>query len=121
MTYNVLFLCTGNSARSIFAEAILSKIAADRFRAFSAGSHPRGQVSPYALEVLQRLGHDTSNSRSKSWGEFASPNAPSLDFVITLCDSLANEDCPAWPGQPLTAIWAIADPAATAGTSEDIA
>jgi arsenate reductase (thioredoxin) len=126
MTYNVLFLCTGNSARSIIAEAILNKVGAGRFRAFSAGSHPRGEVNPQALDMLKRLGFDTSQFRSKTWDEFAAPplgdqGAPPLDFVITVCDSAAGEVCPIWPGQPMTAHWGMPDPAAVEGTPADIA
>ena len=115
MTYNVLFLCTGNSARSIIAEAILNKVGAGRFRAFSAGSHPRGEVNPHALDMLKRLGFDVTQFRSKPWDEFAAPGAPPLDFVITVCDSAAGEVCPIWPGQPMTAHWGVPDPAAVQG------
>jgi arsenate reductase len=120
MTYNVLFLCTGNSARSIIAEAILNKTAPGRFQAYSAGSHPKGIVNPHALDMLQRLGHDTNQFRSKAWDEFAAPGAPPLDFVITVCDSAAGEVCPIWPGQPMTAHWGIPDPAAVKGTPSEI-
>src|SRR5690242_6590179 len=119
--YNVLFLCTANSARSIIAEAILSKIGAGKFRAFSAGSHPRGQINPHALQLLQSLGYDISNFRSKSWSEFADPGAPLLDFVFTVCDTAAGETCPLWPGQPMTAHWGVPDPAAAKGSSAEIA
>jgi protein-tyrosine-phosphatase len=119
--YNVLFLCTGNSARSIIAEAILNKTAPGRFNAYSAGSHPKGQVNPHALDMLGRLGYDTSAFRSKAWDEFAAPGAPPLDFVITVCDSAAGEVCPIWPGQPMTAHWGMPDPAAVEGTPSDIA
>lgn len=118
--YNVLFLCTGNSARSIFGEAILNKIGAGKFIAYSAGSHPRGEINPYALNLLQRLGFPMSGLRSKSWDEFAQPGAPTMDFVLTVCDDAANEVCPAWPGQPITAHWGIPDPAAIEGSEAEI-
>jgi protein-tyrosine-phosphatase len=110
--YNVLFLCTGNSARSILAEAILNQLAMGRFHAFSAGNHPKGQVHPAAIALLTDLDQDTEGFRSKSWNEFAKPGAPELDFVFTVCDNAAGEVCPAWPGQPMTAHWGIEDPAA---------
>jgi arsenate reductase len=114
--YNVLFLCTGNSARSILAESILRKDGRTHFRAFSAGSQPKGAVNPYAIKVLQRLDFPTDNLRSKSWEEFARPGAPAMDFVFTVCDNAAGESCPVWPGQPMTAHWGIEDPAEVGGT-----
>ena len=119
--YNVLFLCTGNSARSIMAEAILNKLGAGKFRAFSAGSHPKGWVHPETLRLLQGLGYDTSRFRSKSWSEFVDPGAPLLDFVFTVCDNAAGETCPVWPGQPMTAHWGVPDPAEANGTPAEIA
>jgi arsenate reductase len=117
--YNVLFLCTGNSARSILAEAILNRIGAGKFKAFSAGSHPAGKVNPEALALLARARFATEGYRSKSWDEFA--NGPKLDFVFTVCDNAANEVCPVWPGQPMTAHWGVPDPAAASGTPDEIA
>jgi protein-tyrosine-phosphatase len=119
--FNVLFLCTGNSARSIMAEAILSRVGAGKFRAFSAGSQPKGQVHRATLQLLQSLDFDTSGFRSKSWSEFARPDAPPLDFVFTVCDSAAGETCPVWPGQPMTAHWGVPDPAAAEGAPAEIA
>jgi arsenate reductase len=120
-SYNVLILCTGNSARSVLAEAILNKIGAGKFSAYSAGSQPKGQVNPNTVQLLQKLGYDTAGFRSKSWSEFARPGAPALDFVFTVCDDAAGETCPVWPGQPMTAHWGIPDPAAATGTDAEIA
>ncbi len=119
--FNVLFLCTGNSARSIMAEAILNKLGAGKFHAFSAGSHPKGWVHPETLRLLRDHSFDTSGFRSKSWSEFADPGAPLLDFVFTVCDNAAGETCPIWPGQPMTAHWGVPDPAEANGTPAEIA
>jgi arsenate reductase len=118
--YNVLFLCTGNSARSIMAEAILNHKGREHFTAYSAGSHATGRIRPEAIKLLQEAHLHTENLRSKNWDEFAKPGAPRLDFVFTVCDSAAKEVCPIWPGQPMTAHWGIPDPAAVAGTPEQI-
>ncbi|KKB11157.1 hypothetical protein VE25_14150 [Devosia geojensis] len=118
--YNVLFLCTGNSARSIMAEALLNRRGMGRFRAYSAGSHASGQVNPHTLDLLARQNFDTSFARSKSWDEFAGPDAPVMDFVFTVCDDAANETCPIWPGQPMSAHWGVPDPAKAVGTEAQV-
>ena len=117
-TFNVLFICTGNSARSIMAEAILNQQGGGRFRAFSAGSHPIGQLSPEAVDLLQRNQFETAQLRSKNWNEFAGTDAPKMDFVLTVCDKAAGEVCPAWPGQPISAHWGVEDPVAVQGDEE---
>jgi len=119
--FNVLFLCTGNSARSVMGEAILNREGQGRFKAYSAGSHPKGEVNPNTLSLLKRLNYDVSGFRSKPWDEFARPGAPELDFVFTVCDDAAGEACPVWPGQPMTAHWGIPDPARVTGTDAEIA
>jgi len=117
--HNVLFLCTANSARSILAEAILNQVGGTRFKAYSAGSFPRGSVHPFALELLSSMGVDTGFARSKSWDEFAGPQAPQMDFIFTVCDDAAGEACPVWPGHPMTAHWGIPDPASAGGTDAE--
>jgi arsenate reductase (thioredoxin) len=118
--FNVLFLCTGNSARSIIAEAILNREGRGKFRAFSTGSQPKGRVHPYTLDLLRKMNFDVSGFRSKSWQEFARPDAPKLDFVFTVCDDAAKETCPVWPGQPMTAHWGIPDPASATGNEAEV-
>ncbi len=120
-TYNVLFICTGNSARSIIAEAIMNRSGQGKFRAYSAGSHPKGEVNPNAIKLLKGLNHPTGEFRSKDWQEFADDGAPDLDFVFTVCDQAAGEVCPIWPGQPMSAHWGLADPAAAEGKDAEIA
>lgn len=119
--YNVLFLCTHNSARSVLAEAIMNKIGAGKFAAFSAGSQPRGAINPNSIKLLSQLGYETSGFRSKSWDEFAKPGAPEIDFIFTVCDDAAGEACPVWPGKPLTAHWGVADPSAVKGDELKVA
>ena len=118
--YNVLFLCTGNSARSILAEAILNREGKGKFKAYSAGSQPKGEVHPEALALLKRMNYNTDFARSKNWSEFAEAKAPNLDFVFTVCDNAANEACPVWPGQPMSAHWGIPDPAAVVGSPSEV-
>ena len=118
--FNVLFLCTGNSARSIMAEYLLNRAGQGKFKAYSAGSTPKGEVHPYTLDLLRRMNFDVSGARSKSWTEFAQAGAPKLDFVFTVCDNAANETCPLWPGQPMTAHWGIPDPAAASGSEAEV-
>src|SRR6188472_498552 len=119
--FNVLFLCTGNSARSIMAEAILNREGRGNFRAFSAGSHPKGEVHPYTLELLRKLNFEVTGFHSKNWNEFSGNSTPPLDFVFTVCDNAAGETCPFWPGQPMTAHWGVPDPAAATGSSAEVA
>ncbi len=118
--YNVLFLCTGNSARSIMAEVILNRAGQGNFRAFSAGSQPKGQIHPYTIDLLKRMNYDVTGLRSKSWKEFSGAGAPELDFVFTVCDNAAQETCPVWPGQPMTAHWGVPDPATASGAEAEV-
>jgi protein-tyrosine-phosphatase len=118
--FNVLFLCTHNSARSVIAEAVMNGLGKGRFKAYSAGSMPSGRVNPYAIDMLSKLGYDVGGVRSKSWDEFAGPDAPKMDFVFTVCDDAANETCPYWPGQPMTAHWGLPDPSRTEGSEAEI-
>jgi len=118
-SFNVLFLCTANSARSVIAECIMNRLGQGRIKAYSAGSAPRGSIHPYALDLLKAMNYDTSGLRSKSWEEFATPAAPELDFVFTVCDNAANEICPVWPGQPISAHWGVPDPAAVEGNESE--
>ena len=117
--YNVLFICTGNSARSIMAECVMNRLGVGKFKGYSAGSQPKGQIHPFALDLLKKENHETAHLRSKDWAEFAKPDAPQFDFVFTVCDSAANEVCPVWPGQPMTAHWGLPDPAAVEGTEAE--
>jgi protein-tyrosine-phosphatase len=119
--HTVLFLCSGNSARSVMGEALLNSLGGGQFKAYSAGTDPKAEINPHTLDVLSAAGHDVSNLRSKSWDEFAKPDAPQLDFVITVCDDAAGESCPIWPGEPLLAHWGVPDPAATKGSPAEIA
>jgi arsenate reductase len=119
LIFNVLFLCTGNSARSILAESIMNREGKGKFVGYSAGSHPKGEVHPFAIDLLKKLNHPTSQLRSKDWQEFAAPGAPEMDFVFTVCDNAANEVCPVWPGQPMSAHWGISDPAAAEGSEAE--
>jgi protein-tyrosine-phosphatase len=117
--YGILFLCTHNSARSILAECVMNRVGSGKVKAYSAGSHPSGKVHPYALDLARKLNYDTSKLRSKSWEEFAQPGAPALDFVFTVCDDAANETCPVWPGQPMSAHWGLADPSRVEGSEAE--